>query len=82
LGGAFHVYDEAENLVLYSKQKAFKLKEDFRVYSDERQVEELLTIKTLQILDINAMYYVRDATTGEIVGAIKRKGLKSIVKDE
>lgn len=81
-GGAFHVYDNIGNLLFYSKQKAFKLREDFRVYSDERQVEELLTIKTPQILDFGATYNVQDATTGEAIGAIRRKGLKSIIKDE
>jgi len=81
-GGAFHAYDENGMVLLYSKQKAFKLKEDFRVYTDERQLEELLTIKTPQILDIGATYNVRDATTGQAVGAIRRKFLKSIVKDE
>ena len=81
-GGAFHAYDENGILLLYSKQKAFKLKEDFRVYTDERQVEELLTIKTPQILDIGATYNVQDATTGEPVGAIRRRGIKSIFKDE
>lgn len=81
-GGAFHVYDETGNLIFYSKQKVFKLKEDFRVYSDERQTQELLTIKTPQILDIGATYNVQDATTGEVVGALRRKGLKSLIKDE
>lgn len=81
-GGAFHAYDEKGILLLYSKQKAFKLKEDFRVYTDERQMEELLTIKTPQILDIGATYNVQDVTTGEPVGAIRRKGIKSIFKDE
>lgn len=81
-GAAFHVYDRNGNLVFYSKQKAFKLREDFRVYSDEHQTEELLTIKTPQILDIGATYNVQDATTGQIIGAIRRKGLKSIIRDE
>jgi len=27
-GGAFHVYDSNQRLLFYSKQKAFKLKED------------------------------------------------------
>ena len=31
-GGAFHIYDGRENLVLYSKMKEFKLREDLRVY--------------------------------------------------
>jgi hypothetical protein len=81
-GGAFHVYDQAGQLLFYARQKAFKLREDFRVYADEGMTTELLTILTPQILDISATYGVRDATTGEVVGAVKRKGLKSIFKDE
>ncbi len=81
-GGAFHVYDKYGKPLFYSEQKAFKLREDFRVYSDERQTEELLTIKTPEILDIGATYNVQDATTGEAIGAIRRKGIKSIIKDE
>ncbi len=81
-GGAFHVYDKTGRVVFYSKQKAFKLKEDFRIYSDESQTKELLTIKTPHIIDFGATYYVQDTTTSENVGAIKRKGLKSILKDE
>jgi len=81
-GGAFHIYDEHGQLLFYSKQKAFKLKEDFRIYSDESMSQELLTIKTPRILDIGATYYVDDATTGGRVGALRRRGLKSIIKDE
>ncbi len=81
-GGAFHVYDTNGNVVFYSKQKAFKLKEDFRIYSDESMSQELLSITTPHILDIGATYNIRDATTGEAVGALRRKGLKSIITDE
>lgn len=80
-GGEFKVYDEDGREVLHSVQKAFKLKEDFRVYSVDSN-QELLTIKTPQILDIGATYNVMDATTGEAIGALRRKGLKSIIKDE
>ena len=44
--------------------------------------EELFTIKTPQILDISATYYVQDGPTGEPVGSIRRKGLKSMIRDE
>lgn len=81
-GGAFHAYDENGQVVLFSRQKAFKLREDFKIYSDEREMEELLSIKTPQILDIGATYNVQDSTTGEMVGSLRRKGLKSIFKDE
>ena len=81
-GGAFHVYNETGNLLFYSKQKAFKLREDFRIYSDESMTQELLTIKTPQIFDFGATYNVQDSTTGAPVGSIKRKAIKSIFKDE
>lgn len=81
-GGAFHVYDENRNVALYSRQKAFKLKEDFRIFSNEQMEQELLNIKTPQILDIGATYSIQDSTTGEQVGAVRRKALKSIIRDE
>ena len=34
-GAAFHIYDPAGNVAFYSKQKAFKLKEDIRIYTNE-----------------------------------------------
>ena len=70
------------NVAFYSKQAAFKLKEDIRVYADESKTRELLTIKARAIFDISAAYDVVDATSGEKVGVLKRKGLKSILKDE
>ncbi len=82
LGAAFHVYDESGNVVFYSRQKAFRIREDFRVYSDETMTQELLTIKTPHILDIWATYNIEDSTTGEKVGSIKRRALRSIIRDE
>ncbi|WP_194858252.1 hypothetical protein [Myxococcus sp. AB056] len=81
-GDAFHIYDEAGNLAFYSKLKAFKLKEDIRIYTDEEMREELLTIKARGILDFGMTYDVTDATTGERVGALRRKGLRSILRDQ
>ncbi len=81
-GGAFRIYDSLGNLVFYSRQKAFKLKEDIRVFTDESMAEELLTIKARQVLDIAAAYDVEDPRTREKVGALRRKGLKSIIRDE
>jgi uncharacterized protein YxjI len=81
-GAAFHAYDPQGNLIFYSKQKAFKLREDIRIYSDETMSQELLTINTPQILDLGATYNIQDATTGEFVGSVRRKFLKSIVCDE
>jgi uncharacterized protein YxjI len=81
-GGAFHIYDPTGQVVLYSRLKAFKLKEDIRLYTGEDMQTEVLVISARQILDIAATYDVTDPTTGEKVGALRRKGLKSILKDE
>lgn len=81
-GDAFHIYDDAGNVVFYSKMKAFKLKEDLRVFSSEEMNEEVLSIKARGILDIGATYDVTDSATGQKVGALRRKGLKSILRDE
>lgn len=81
-GGAFHIYDEVGNVAFYSKMKAFKLKEDLRIYGAEDMQDELLTIKARSILDFGATYDVTDAATGQRVGALRRKGLRSILRDE
>ena len=78
----FHIYDDAGMMVGYVKQKAFKLKEDIRIYSDESMSTELLLIQARQILDISAAYDVIDSKSGQKVGTLRRKGLKSILKDE
>lgn len=81
-GGAFHVFDSMGNVVGYSKMKAFKLKEDIRLYSGEDMQREVLAIQARSIIDFGASYDVYDPATGEKVGALRRKGMKSILRDE
>lgn len=82
LGAAFHIYDEQGNVVFYSSQKAFKLKEDIRIYTGEDMKAEVLRIHARNIIDFSATYDVIDPLDGTKVGALKRKGLKSVLKDE
>lgn len=81
-GAQFHIFDPNGQVIMFSKMKAFKLREDIRLYTGEDMKNELITIHARQIIDFSAAYDVFDATTGEKVGALKRKGLKSIIKDE
>lgn len=78
----FHVYDSTGNTIMFSVLKAFKLKEDIRIYTDETKQEELVTIKARSAIDFSAAYDVVDAKTGEHVGVLRRKGMKSILRDE
>jgi len=80
-GGSFHIYDSKDELVLFSSQKAFKMKEDIRVFSDESMNDERLVIQARSVIDFSAAYDVVDSASGEKLGAFRRKGLKSFFKD-
>jgi uncharacterized protein YxjI len=82
-GGSFYIYDPDGALVLFSKMKAFKLKEDIRVFTDETLQTEALSIQARSVLDFSGSYDVYDSASGQRVGALRRKGLKSsFYKDE
>ena len=81
LGGAFHVFDGDGNLVFYSRQKAFKLKEDIRLYTDESMNTEVLSIQARKVLDFSSAYDVIDSATGQKLGALRRKGWASMARD-
>lgn len=81
-GGRFEIFDMAGNLVLFSKMKAFKLKEDIRLFTDETMTTELVSIHARTVLDFSAVYDVIETATGRKIGALKRKGWKSMLRDE
>ena len=82
-GAAFYLLDEEGDVIGYCSQKAFKLKEDIRVYTDDSMTDELLVIKARNIIDFGATYDVTDpADDDRSVGSYRRKGWTSLVRDE
>lgn len=81
VGAAFFLRAPDGRLLAYSKQKAFKLKEDIRVYSDEAMTDELLYIQADRVIDFSAAYRVTDSKSGEVVGLLRRKGWSSMFRD-
>lgn len=81
-GAKLEIYNAQEQILLFSKMKAFKLKEDIRIFSGEDMQEEFLSIHARTVLDFSATYDVTDSKTGEKIGALRRHGMKSILKDE
>jgi len=75
-GAAFHIYDPQGDLVGYCKQKAFKLREDIRIYSDETCTSEWVIIKARSIIDFSTTYDV-SFPGGEVLGSLRRKGMAS-----
>jgi hypothetical protein len=81
LVGKISVMDSSGAVVAFSRQKAFKLREDIRVFTDESESTPLMFIKSRQILDFAATYDVTTAD-GTVVGSLRRKGFKSMFKDQ
>lgn len=80
-GAGFDISGPGGTPVGYCEQKAFKLREDLRIYADRSKSRELLRMKTRQILDFSATYDVQ-LPTGEPLGSLRRKGLAStLIRD-
>ena len=82
LGAKFHIYNSTGGLIGYCKQKAFKLKEDIRIYTDESMSEERIAINARSMLDVAAAYDVTESGSGTRIGTLKRLGWKSLLRDE
>jgi len=81
IGASFEVFTPDGQLALYVNQKGFKLREDIRAYADKEKTQELLVIRARQIIDFSAAYDVFDPS-GALIGTMRRKGFKSIIRDE
>lgn len=81
-GASFRVFAGEDNPILYANLKAFKLKEDIRLYTGDDMKEEVLVIKARNIIDLGATYDIYESERNEKIGALKRKGMKSLLKDE
>ncbi|MGQ0600186.1 MAG: hypothetical protein ACT4QE_00660 [Anaerolineales bacterium] len=73
------ITDAGGNLLMYVRQKVLALKEDVKVFADEQQTQQLFQIKADRIIDFSANYHIT-AMNGGPVGAVKRKGMRSLWK--
>ncbi|MCA9677165.1 MAG: hypothetical protein H6709_03900 [Kofleriaceae bacterium] len=77
----FRVFGPDGRLLMSVKRPVFKLRQEFNVWADEAETQPLLQIKSRQIVAINFAYDITDARTGEWLGAVQKRGLKSIFRD-
>lgn len=78
LGASISVADaDTEAKVGYIEMKAWKLREDIRLYSDDTKQHELLRIHARTIIDFGATYDVFEGSTDTILFSMRRKGLRS-----
>lgn len=75
-GASFHVFDGSGQVVGFCRQKAFRLREDMRLFTDETRAKELLRIKARNVIDFSATYDIF-LSDGACIGSLRRRGFKS-----
>jgi hypothetical protein len=73
----FSIEDSSGRLLMYVKQKAFKLREAITVYADAEQARELYQIRADRVIDFSARYTITDAG-GQEIGSVRQQGMRSI----
>ncbi len=74
-----YVTDAGGRTICYVKQKLFRFKEKVEVFTDDTRQTLLATIEADRIIDWSARYTFR-SPSGQVLGAVGRRGLKSMWK--
>ncbi len=82
LGARCRVLDERGQPLLFARRRPLRLREDVRAFQDEGETREVLRIHTEQVLDLGATYQVTDSLENVPVGGLRRRFLRSMVRDE
>ncbi|MCS7467575.1 LURP-one-related family protein [Stieleria sp. ICT_E10.1] len=69
--------DADGNVLMFIKQKMFKLKEKVEIYNDEKLSQLIFRIEADRMLDFSANYSFTDAE-GNPWGSVRRKGMRSL----
>jgi hypothetical protein len=81
LGRNFTVHDPNGNPCLFVQHKLLTFKDEWNIFSDSSASQSLVRVKARQAIGVNIETDVMDAMTGQVVGTVRSKGFKSIVRD-
>jgi hypothetical protein len=81
LGRKYYVYAPDGSLVAFLKHPLLKLRSEFTIYADDSETAPLLVVRARQIIALNIAHDVTDPNTGEMLGSVRSRGLKSIIRD-
>jgi uncharacterized protein YxjI len=76
-GQRITVVDADAQMLMFIKQRMFKLKEKVEIYSDQSQTDLIFRIEADRVIDWSANYHFTDAA-GNDWGAVRRQGMKSL----
>lgn len=77
LGQRITAKDASGNVVMFIKQKMFKLKEKVEIYNDDKLSQLIFRIEADRMLDFSANYSFTDGE-GNPWGSVRRKGMRSL----
>ncbi len=77
LGQRITALDANEQLLMFIKQKMFKLKEHVEVFADAERKQLIFQVKADRVIDFSANYHFTDAQENDW-GAVRRKGMRSL----
>lgn len=78
----FYFQDSGGNTLAFLHKKVFTWKDEIRVFTDDSLSMELLSIKARKIIDWGSAFDVTDSINHQRVGALKRRGFKSLLRSE
>lgn len=81
LGRRYHVYAPDGSPVVFLKHPLMKLRGEFTIYTDESETVPILLVRARNVVALNMAHDVFDPNTGEKLGSIRSRGLKSIFRD-
>jgi uncharacterized protein YxjI len=81
LGRNFEVYDPSMNLRMFVQHKLLTFKDEWNIFTDKGMAASLVRVKAREAIAMNVTTDVMDAMSGQIVGTVRSKGMKSIVRD-
>ena len=79
LAPQIYVTDASGKTICYVKQKLFRFREKVEVFTDDTMQQLVATIEADRIIDWSARYTFK-APNGQVLGAIGRRGMKSLWK--
>ncbi len=80
LGNKYIIKNEERDRIAYCESESF-FKEGLTVYNDESKEKELFSIKQVSLTKFTGLFEVLDHEES-VVGYLRRKGVKSLVRDE
>jgi hypothetical protein len=64
------------------KHPVLRFREEFKVFADEAQSVPMLLVKSRQIIAINFTFDVIDIASGQALGTVQKRGVRSILRDK